>query len=187
MSWCLSGNIFFIMQKKEKLYFTIIITVSILIPIAVAFLLFIPQTGKLGKVDVSVLPHINAVLNSLTAILLITGFTFIKNHHQKYHMISMLSAFALSSAFLVSYVVYHYQAELTPYLGEGAIRPLYYILLISHISLAAVVVPFVLLAIYFAISQQFQRHRKIVKWTFPIWLYVAVSGVVVYLMISPYY
>ena len=104
-----------------------------------------------------------------------------------YHRTAMFSAVGLSSLFLVSYVIYHYQAPHTSYGGVGFIRMFYFILLISHIILAAVVVPFVLLTVYFAISNQIDKHKKIVKWTFPIWLFVAVSGVVVYLMISPYY
>jgi putative membrane protein len=99
----------------------------------------------------------------------------------------MITAFALSSLFLICYVIYHYQAPSTKFMGEGLIRGVYFFILITHIILAAIVVPFVLLSIYFAITKQFTKHKKIVKWTFPIWLYVAITGVIVYLMISPYY
>jgi putative membrane protein len=176
-----------ISDKKNNLYLIIIGILSVAIPVVVAILLFIPQTGKLGDMDVSFLPHLNAVLNSATALSLISGYCFIKKGKRRYHTTAMITAFALSSIFLIAYVVYHYQAPATKFGGEGFIRGIYFFILITHIILAAVVVPFVLLSIYFAASKQYIKHKKIVKWTFPIWLYVAVTGVVVYLMISPYY
>jgi putative membrane protein len=176
-----------ISDKKNNTYLIIIGILSVVIPVVVAILMFIPQTGKLGDLNVSFLPHLNAVLNSATALALILGFIFIRNGKKQYHITAMITAFVLSSVFLVSYVIYHYQAPSTRFLGEGFIRGVYFFILLTHIILAAVVVPFVLLSIYFGISKQYQKHRKIVKWTFPIWLYVAVTGVIVYLMISPYY
>jgi putative membrane protein len=176
-----------IADKNNNLYLVLISILSVAIPIVVAVLMFIPQTGKLGDLDVSFLPHLNAVLNSATALALITGFIFIKQGKRRYHSASMATAFVLSSLFLISYVIYHYQAPSTRFLGEGLIRGVYFTILITHIILAAIVVPFVLLSIYFAVSNQLSKHRKIVKWTFPIWLYVAVTGVIVYAMISPYY
>jgi len=174
-------------QKNQNQYLILIGIFSVAIPVAVAVLLFLPQTGKLGDLDVSFLPHLNAVLNTATAFSLMLGFYFIKKGFIHYHRTAMFSAVGLSSLFLVSYVIYHYQAPHTSFGGQGIIRTVYFIILISHIILAAVIVPLVLLSIYFAISEQIDRHKKLVKWTFPIWLYVAVSGVVVYLMISPYY
>lgn len=196
-----------ITPKKDTLYLVIIGVLSVSIPIAVALLLFIPQTGKLGDLDVSFLPHLNAVLNSATAMALVVGWLLIRNknlpYEQRlaYHRTAMMSAFVLSSVFLVSYVIYHYQAPSTRFgdlnhngiveeaekLAIGGIRYGYYFLLLTHIVLAAIVVPFVLLAIYFAFTKQYVKHTKTTKFTFPIWLYVAVSGVIVYLMISPYY
>jgi putative membrane protein len=99
----------------------------------------------------------------------------------------MLSAFSISCIFLVSYVAYHFQAAPTKFGGTGIVKGIYYFLLLTHIVLAAVVVPFVLFSLYFALTKQIARHKKVVKYTFPIWLYVAVTGVIVYLMISPYY
>jgi putative membrane protein len=99
----------------------------------------------------------------------------------------MVTAFVLSSFFLISYVTYHYQAAPTTFGGEGTIKMIYYFILITHIILAAIIVPLVLLSVYFAVSAQYVRHKKVSRWTFPLWLYVAVTGVVVYLMISPYY
>jgi putative membrane protein len=176
-----------ISEKKNNLYLIIIGVLSVAIPVLVAILLFIPQTGKLGDMDVSFLPHLNAVLNSATALSLIIGYIFIKQGNRRYHTTAMIAAFALSTIFLISYVTYHYQAPPTKFGGEGLIRGIYFFILLTHIVLAAVVVPFVLLSIYFAASRQLIKHKKIVKWTFPIWLYVAITGVVVYLMISPYY
>jgi putative membrane protein len=149
--------------------------------------LFKPQTGKLGDVDVTFLPKLHALLNSLTALALVTGYYFVKNKNIRGHRFAMVTAFVLSAFFLISYVTYHYQAAPTRYGGEGTLRTVYYVILITHIVLAAVIVPLVLLSVYFAVSEQISRHRKIARWTFPIWLYVAVTGVVVYFMIAPYY
>ncbi len=190
-----------IAPKQDKQYLAAIGIISVVIPIVVALLLFVPQTGKLGDVDVSILPHINALLNSATAVCLAVAYFFIKNHNEEMHRRLMMTAFVLSSLFLVSYVVYHFQAPSTKFgdtngdgilseieLAEaGIMRGVYLFILLTHILLAAVVVPFVLVAFYFALSKQIGRHKKIVKFTFPIWLYVAVTGVIVYLMISPYY
>ena len=175
------------LQKKQNTYLLIIGVLSVAIPVVVAFLLFLPQTGKLGDLDVSFLPHLNAVLNTATAISLLIGLYFVKQGQVIYHRTAMLSAVGLSSLFLVSYVIYHYQAPHTKFGGEGIIRHIYYFILVTHIILAAIIVPLVLLSIYYAFSEQISKHKRLVKWAYPAWLYVAVSGVVVYLMISPYY
>lgn len=190
-----------LIEKNDKKYLAIIGVLSVAIPIVVAILLFIPQTGKLGDLDVSFLPHLNSVLNTATALCLISGFIAVKNKNEQVHRAFMMGAVGLSAIFLVSYVIYHFQGSHTLFGdvdGNGLVseselatlgntRGVYLVILLTHIVLAVVVVPLVLLAIYFAFSQQIERHRKIVKWTFPVWLYVAVTGVVVYLMISPYY
>ncbi|AKQ47655.1 membrane protein [Rufibacter radiotolerans] len=165
----------------------LIAILSIVVPLLVSFLLFMPQTGKLGDLDVSFLPKLHAVLNSLTAISLIIGYYQIKRQNWRYHRFAMVTAFVLSTFFLISYVTYHYQAAPTTYGGEGALKMVYYFILITHIILAAVIVPLVLLSVYFAVSEQFVRHKRVSRWTFPLWLYVAITGVLVYLMISPYY
>lgn len=188
-------------NTNTRLYFWLIVGLSILVPCLVALLFYIPQTGKLGALDVTLFPHINAILNSATSLSLISGYFFIKNKNIRLHRISMVSAFFLSSLFLIFYVIYHYQGshtlfgdinhngivEISEKVKVSSIRYYYYILLISHIVLAAIVVPFVLFALYFAITNQIVKHKKIVKYTFPIWLYVAVTGVIVYFMIKPYY
>jgi putative membrane protein len=176
-----------ITKANDSKYFILIAILSVAIPLVVALLLFVPQTGKLGDVDVTFLPKLHALLNSLTAIALLVGFNFIKKGNIRYHRFAMVTAIVLSAFFLISYVTYHYQAPPTKFGGEGLIRGIYYFILLTHIVLAAVIVPMVLLSVYFAVSNQIARHRRIARWTFPIWLYVAVTGVVVYFMISPYY
>lgn len=176
-----------ITKTSDTKYFILIAVLSVAIPLVVTFLLFVPQTGKLGDVDVTFLPKLHALLNSLTALALVLGFNFIRKGNIRLHRFAMVTAIVLSAFFLISYVTYHYQAPPTRFGGEGAIRGIYYFILLTHIVLAAVIVPLVLLSVYFAISNQIPRHRRLARWTFPIWLYVAITGVVVYFMISPYY
>jgi len=172
--------------NNQKKYDKLILVLAIVIPVAVALLFGIRTKIDLGTWT-KVLPHLNGLLNSLTSVFLILGYIFIKNKNISKHRMAMFSAFVLGSIFLVSYVLYHLTNPSTLFGGAGFIKIIYYILLITHIVLAAVVVPFVLYAVYYAVSGQIEKHKKIVKWTLPIWLYVSVTGVVVYLMISPYY
>jgi putative membrane protein len=169
-------------QKANR----VINILSLAIPIVVALLLGIRQKVNLGAWT-DYLPHINGVINSLTAIMLLVGFYFIRQKNVAAHKLTMLTAFGLGSVFLVSYVLYHLTHDSTPFGGQGWIRPVYYFLLISHIGLSIVVVWFVLRAVYFALSGQIVKHKQTVKWAFPIWLYVSVTGVIVYLLIKPYY
>jgi putative membrane protein len=164
----------------------VINTLAIAIPVAVALMLGIRLKVDLGSWTNS-LPFLNAIINSLTSVLLLLGLYFIKQKNVAAHRLTMLSAFTLGAVFLVSYILYHITHESTPFGGEGWVRPVYYFLLISHIGLSIVVVWFVLRAVYFALSGQITRHKAIVKWAYPIWLYVSITGVIVYLMISPYY
>ena len=188
-------------MKTKRSYTTLIWALSIIIPVAVAILLFLPEKLTLGS-WVYFLPDLNAIFNSATAVVLILGLIFIKKKNIELHKLMMTIAFVIGSLFLVSYVLYHSSADSTVYgdlNGNGILddiekteelefwRPIYVSILLSHIALAAIVVPFVLFAIYFAITNKIERHKKIVKFTFPIWLYVSISGVLVYLMISPYY
>ena len=133
------------------------------------------------------LPHAIGLLNSTTAISLILGLIAIKNKNIAGHRKAMGAAFIQGSLFLVLYILYHISNPSTPFGGEGIIRPIYYFLLISHILLSIGVVRLVLKAIYYALTNNIVAHKAIVKWAYPIWLYVSVSGVIVYLMISPYY
>jgi len=170
--------------KKKRLL--LIRILSIAIPLVVALLLGIRQKLDLGE-WVYNLPHVIGGLNSLTALCLILALVAIKKKNIKLHQNLNTAALALGALFLVCYVIYHASAESTPYGGDGPLRSVYYVLLISHIVLSVSVLPLVLFAFYHAWNQDFDKHRKIVKYTFPIWLYVSVSGVAVYALISPYY
>ncbi len=188
-------------KKDDVLYSRIIGIVSVIVPVLVAVLLFFPQTGKLGDLDVSFLPHLIAVINSATVLCLLGALIAVKSQKIQWHRSLMMSAFALSAIFLVSYVIYHFQGGHTLF-GDanhdgvldnnelsaiGSLRLVYLILLLSHILLSIAVVPLVLFSFYFAWSNQIIRHKKWVKWSYPIWFYVATTGVIVYFMIRPYY
>ncbi len=164
-----------------------IIAISVIVPIAVAVLIFMPAKLDLGVEWVYFLPHLNAVMNTAATVALIAGLVYIKKGNIPYHRASMTVAFGLGAIFLVSYVIYHAAAESTSFGGEGVIRSIYYFLLLTHIVLAAVALFPILFAYYYGYTDQRVKHRKVVKFAYPIWLYVTVTGVIVYLMISPYY
>jgi uncharacterized membrane protein YozB (DUF420 family) len=132
---------------------------------------------------VAVLPTVNAALNALSACLLTGGFVFIRRRNVGAHRACMLGAFAVSVLFLASYLVYHYHAGSRPFTGQGWIRAVYFVLLVSHIVLAAAIVPLALTTIYRGLAAQLDRHKRIARFTLPIWLYVSVTGVVVYLFL----
>ena len=164
-------------------YNKLIIGLSIIIPVAVAALFGV----KIEGYDFSFLPPIYASINGLTAVILISAIVAIKNGNRRLHERLMKVCLGLSAMFLIMYVVYHMTSESTSYGGLGAIRYVYFFILISHILLSIGVIPLVLVTFVRALAQRFDKHKKLARWTFPIWLYVAVTGVVVYLMISPYY
>lgn len=172
---------------KDKKYDLLINIIAVAIPVVVAILL----NPRIPKVDLGawtkILPHLNAVINSLTTCTLLAGLYFIKQKNVAMHRRMMSLSFLLGSVFLVSYVLYHLTNESTPFGGQGTVRSVYYFLLVSHIVLSVGVVWFVLRAIYFSLSGQIARHKQVVKWAFPIWLYVSTTGVIVYLLVSPYY
>ncbi len=134
-------------------------------------------------VPLSYLPGINAFLNSASALFLVIGYLLIRRGRVSAHRVCMLSAFATSTLFLVSYLTYHYQVGSVPFEGRGWVRPLYFSILISHTVLAAAIVPLVLVTLVRALRGRFERHKRIARWTLPIWLYVSVTGVVVYWML----
>ena len=186
---------------KENKYLTIIGVLSVVIPLAVAILLFMPAKLDLGAKWVSFLPHLNAAINTATTVALVAGLVFIKRKEITYHRVAMLVAFVLGCLFLVSYIIYHASAVSTMF-GDlngnkaleaeeaaaiGPWRAVYLFILLSHIFLSVGVVPLVLLALYYALTARYISHRKMARFAYPIWLYVSVTGVVVYLMISPYY
>lgn len=129
------------------------------------------------------LPTLNACLNALSAVLLTTGYVFIRRGQRARHRACMLSALFTSTLFLVSYVVYHAQVGSVPFTGRGAVRALYFTILVTHVVLAAAIVPLVIITAWRALTDRFDRHRAIARWTLPLWLYVSVTGVVVYLML----
>ena len=172
-------------MMSNKFFKIIIIGISIIVPILVAVLLFMPNKISFFGINPKILPHFNAIINSLTAVLLIVSFILIKLKNIRLHKIFMMTSFVLGSIFLVSYIIYHSSVESTSY--EGDYEWIYFTTLFSHILLSIIVVPFVLFAFYFSLTNQLNKHKKIVKYTFPLWLYVSISGVIVYLMISPYY
>ncbi|WP_086477019.1 MULTISPECIES: DUF420 domain-containing protein [Arenibacter] len=169
---------------KEKKFNKLINVVSVVIPLVVALLFGV----KLPNVEpLMFLPPIYASTNALTAVLLVVAVIAVKQGKLGLHQKLMTACIGLSLAFLIMYVAYHMTADSTTFGGEGNIRYVYYFILITHILLSIVIVPLVLRTFAKAYLKQFEAHRKLAKITFPIWLYVAVSGVVVYLMISPYY
>ena len=171
------------MSNSDKKYNKLIIILSISIPLLVAVLFGV-------KIDVQLpvfLPPIYASINALTALLLVVAVWAIKNKKKKLHERLMKTAIVFSAVFLLLYISYHMTSDSTTFRGEGIIKYFYYFILISHILLSIIVIPFVLITFVRAITSDFERHKKIARITFPLWLYVAISGVVVYLMISPYY
>ena len=168
-------------KGKYNIYIWI---VSIVVPVLVAFLF----TVRIPNVEpLSFLPPIYASINGLTAIFLIIALWAIKNKKIVLHEGLMKISIGLSLVFLVMYVAYHKTSDSTPYGGEGFMRYIYFFILITHIILSIGVIPMVLITYVRAISKQFANHKKIARYTFPIWLYIAITGVIVYLMISPYY
>ncbi|WP_343487516.1 DUF420 domain-containing protein [Allomuricauda sp. d1] len=168
-------------EKRIKIWITVL-SIAIPLVVAVLFRYKIPNATPL-----TFLPPIYATINGLTAILLVTAVVSIKNGRQRLHQNLMTTCIALSLAFLVMYVAYHMTSESTSYGGDGFLRYVYFLILVSHIVLSIGVIPLVLITYSKAYLKDFQKHRKWAKVTFPIWLYVAVTGVIVYLMISPYY
>ena len=170
-------------SKKEP-YGKLIIALSIIIPVAVAFLFGMP---KIKGYNFSFLPPIYASINGLTAALLIAAYIAIRKGKRGLHERLVKVCIGLSALFLIMYMIYHITSESTAFGGTGNIRYFYYFILITHILLSIVVIPFVLFTYVRAWSGNFERHKALARYTFPLWLYVAITGVIVYLMISPYY
>ncbi len=167
---------------NDRLAVSVIGALSAAVVVAVAVLLM-GRAPAAGGLDVSALPKLNAMLNAGSAILLATGYVFIRRRHVVAHLSCMVGAFVLSTVFLISYVVYHFHAGSRPFAGQGWIRPVYFSLLVTHVVLAAAIVPLALTTIWRALAGRFDRHVRIARWTLPIWLYVSVTGVVIYWML----
>ena len=195
------------MASKNNIYDILIWVVSILVPVVVALLLFtkweydqlvfdmrIPNYDPVTLMDdlpiakpLTFLPPIYATINGLTAVILVVAVYYIKNGKRKIHENLIKVCIALSLSFLVMYIAYHITTDPTPFGGSGLVSYIYFFILITHILLSIVVIPMVLVSYSRAFQSKFASHKKIAKVTFPVWLYVAVTGVIVYLMISPYY
>lgn len=176
----------FLEEVTVKKAITTILIVSGAAFLFLLYLLYVNDSAGASAIWVQKLPALNAFLNSVSTTLILSGYAAIRKKKYKLHMRFMLTAFITSSLFLISYLVYHHYAGDTPFPGQGFIRPIYFTILISHILLSAFVVPLVLTSYYLAFSGKFKTHRKVSKWTFPIWLYVSVTGVVIFFMLNAY-
>lgn len=175
-----------LLKPNDKLYLPVIYGVSLIVFLLVVYL------GRVNKAEhipswAAILPMMNALLNATTCLLLLTSFYFIRKGKIELHKKLNLTACVLSALFLLSYVVFHSFGVETKYPETAPFRSLYLFILISHIILASIILPLVLVSLYRGLTLETAKHRKIVRWSFPIWLYVTISGVIVYLMIAPYY
>ena len=173
-------------QKNDALAYVLIGILSVIVFAAVVMLKKVHLQVEVGF-DVHVFAAINAVINSMVSVLLIAALVFVKQKKYTLHKKAMLAAMVLSVLFLVSYIAHHLLSGSTVYGGVGAVKYFYLFILITHIILAGIILPFILLTVYRGLTSEFNMHKKIARITFPIWLYVSITGVIVYLMISPYY
>ena len=173
-------------QQNGKTIMNLIWVVSAVVLGLVIVLFNLPKAKEVPGF-VPYLPKLNAVLNFTCSVLLITSYYFIRKKKVNIHKRLNIIAFFLSSLFLLSYVLFHAFGVETKFPADNPLRPVYLVILLTHIVLAATVLPMILFSFYFGLSGQIKRHRKLTRWSFPVWLYVTVTGVVVYLMISPYY
>jgi putative membrane protein len=166
-------------ERKSRI---LINTISIVVPVIVAVLLGMPNKLELGSWTKN-LPHLIGLINSLTSFALVLGLIFIKTKKIDAHRLMMTISFALGGVFLICYVTYHLSNPSNRFSGQGLIRYVYFFTLVTHVGLSLVVLPLVLRAMFYALTRQFSHHRRIVRYAYPIWLYVSVSGVFVYLML----
>jgi putative membrane protein len=172
---------------SERTLSALVWGLTIVVVLLVAVLMRSGPLFQIEGLDVSGLPAFHALLNGTCAVLLVGGVWAVQQGRIDTHRWAMVGAFALSTVFLLSYVTYHVQVPSTPFGGEGWIRPVYFFILITHIALAPVILPLALYTVLRAFRAEYGRHRTIARWTFPVWLYVAVTGVLVYLFMRPYY
>ena len=189
------------MKHSEKVTKGLIVFISIILPLFIGFLIYSKKSGDVTSDWVYMLPHINGMINSFTVLILFFGFIMIRRGNIVWHKTAMLTAFFLGILFFINYIIYHANVpsqvygdinnnnELEPeeLITLGYSRVVYLSLLLSHIALAVILAPFILMALFYALTGKIDRHKKIVRFTLPIWIYVSISGVIVYLMISQYY
>lgn len=173
---------------SDKGFFRLVLVISLAVPAVVTVLRYLPEELRPSADFARHLPFANAAINGFVSVMLVLGYRAIrydkdKSRHQAY----MLTAFIASALFLVSYVIYHTVMPHTEYCGEGLMKTLYLFILLTHIVLAAAILPLILYTLHFSTSGRFERHKKVARWTFPLWLYVSVTGVLVYILISPCY
>ncbi|MDF2962797.1 MAG: putative rane protein [Paenibacillus sp.] len=174
-------------MNSSRNFMPLIAVFSVVLIGIIALLFFLPGYEGTLSFDVTVFPLLNAIFNGFTFCFLLISLYFIKRRNIPMHRNFILCAFMTTALFLVSYVIYHYLTEPTVFGGSDTLRYVYYFILISHVLLAIVNVPLALISVARGFSMQVERHRKIARWTMPVWLYVSSTGVIVYLLISPYY
>lgn len=174
-------------KLEEKSAKQIIVALSVVVALLVGVLNWGIDKRMVTGLDLGFFPKFHAFLNSVVAILLVLGLVFIKKGKQELHKKAMFTSFIVSAVFLMSYVFYHTLAEPTAFGGSGGAKYFYYFILLTHIVLAAVMMPFILMTFYYAWSEKLEKHRSLAKKVWPFWFYVAVTGVVIYFMIAPYY
>ena len=176
-----------ISKKADRVMVAAILVISILVPVLVLILMYLPERYDVLGGSFNNFPLFHAVLNFFTALFLMAGYHAMRIRELVWHRNLMISAFFLSAVFLVSYVISKISNEPVPFGGEGVLRYIYYFILITHILLSAIIVPLVLFTMYRGLTGEVEKHRKIARYTYPIWVYVAVTGVLVYVFMVPYY
>ncbi|GAK04084.1 putative heme biosynthesis related protein [Geomicrobium sp. JCM 19037] len=173
--------------KSNKNYTGLVVTLTIVINGLIAVLFFMDGIGAEASFDVTLLPMLNAIYNSFTTVFLFAALYAILKKNVKVHRRFIYAALTTTTLFLVTYVAHHLLADSTTYGGDGILQTVYYFILLTHIPLAAIIVPLVLLSVIWGYTNQVKKHKKIVRWTMPLWLYVSITGVLIYILISPYY
>lgn len=174
-------------QKAERNTTPLVVVLSVVIYAIIAVLYVMPKPNTFEHADLTFLPLMNAIFNTFTFVFLLAALYFIKRKNVKLHRRFVLAAFGTTTLFLLTYTIYHSLAESTSYGGEGILKYIYYFILITHIVLAAIIVPLALVTLFRGLAMQVESHRKLARWTMPLWLYVSLTGVLVYILISPYY
>lgn len=172
---------------KDRIAIPTIVTLSILVPVIVLVLMYLPERYNLFGAQSGTFPLFHAIINGSTALILMAGYFFMSIGEYKLHRNFMITAFGLSVIFLISYVISKISNDPVPFGGDGGIRYLYFFILITHILLSAIIVPLVLFTMYRGLTGQYDKHSRVARWTFPIWMYVAITGVLVYIFMYPYY
>lgn len=172
---------------KDRIAVPAIIILSILVPVIVLVLMYLPERYNIFGAQSGTFPMFHAVINGTTALILMAGYFFMSIGEYKWHRNFMITAFGLSVIFLISYVISKISNDPVPFGGDGMLRYVYFFILITHILLSAIIVPLVLFTMYRGLTGQFDKHSRVARWTFPIWMYVAITGVLVYVFMYPYY